>query len=141
MPRVLESSRDTILELAGREAQEFFADAVAEPETLDEIDLQRYRLLGVAQLRNIEIAFLMNVEGVLDDETFEVFASRARTIVGITPESQSSRDLLVGFSSGWRRFVWKRAAHNMKLKLTKEPVTWLADAPQAPEALGSVTWR
>jgi hypothetical protein len=28
----------------------------------------------------------------------------------------------------------------MKLKLTKEPVTWLAGATQAPEPLGSLTW-
>jgi hypothetical protein len=32
-------------------------------------------------------------------------------------------------------------AHNMKLKLTKEPVTPLACATGAPEPLRSLTWR
>lgn len=31
-------------------------------------------------------------------------------------------------------------AHNMKLKLTKEPVTRLACATRAQEPLGSLTW-
>jgi histone H3/H4 len=33
-----------------------------------------------------------------------------------------------------------RQASNMKLKLTKEPVTRLARATRAPEPLGSLTW-
>ena len=86
--RVLESSRDTILQLSDRESLELFERAAQGLETLDEIDQQRFRLLRIAQLRNVEIAFLMNAEGVLDDETFEVFEGRARDIIrsGLAPE-------------------------------------------------------
>jgi hypothetical protein len=98
--RVLESSRDTILQLSGREVQQLFANAAQGMESLDEIDQQRLKLLRTAQLRNIEIAFLMNAEGVLDDETFEVFESRARAILSVTPE-------VLGFGRFTRRFqLW-----------------------------------
>jgi hypothetical protein len=36
--------------------------------------------------------------------------------------------------------VGMEIASNMKLKLTKEPVTRLACATRAPEPLGSLTW-
>ena len=37
-------------------------------------------------------------------------------------------------------FEGKVLAHNMKLKLTRQPVTPLADASSAPERPGSLTW-
>ncbi len=33
-----------------------------------------------------------------------------------------------------------KAPHNMKLKLTKQPVTPFADANDAPERLSSLAW-
>jgi len=84
--RVLEASRDTIFVTATREHQELFWKALHAPDDLDEIDLQRYRLLRVAQLRNIEMAFIMNCEGTLDNETFKVFEERARILMPVYPE-------------------------------------------------------
>ena len=84
--RVLEASRDAIIEMSSREHQELFMKARNQRDSMDEIDKSRYRLLRTAQLRNLEMAFIMHAEGTLGDETFEVFVERARSLVREYPE-------------------------------------------------------
>ena len=84
--RVLEASRDAIIEMSSREHQELFMKARNQRDSMDEIDKSRYRLLRTAQLRNLEMAFIMHAEGTLGDETFEVFVERARLLVREYPE-------------------------------------------------------
>ena len=84
--RVLEASRDTILKLSDAETQQLFERARNGLEELDEIDKRRFHQIRIAELRNIEIAFLMNAEGVLDDESFEIFQNRARMILRTYPD-------------------------------------------------------
>ena len=79
----------------------FMKERLGEISQGDE-EANRLRGLRMAQLRNIENAFFMNREQVLDDEIFEIFKKRAETIIREDPgiiegaiHSQSFKNWLI----------------------------------------------
>ena len=84
---VLEASRNMMGEFSTREHLETAVKAAKEGyAALSEIERIQYSLMNRAQLRNIEDAFLLKTEGVLDEEVFVTFERRARQIVREFPE-------------------------------------------------------
>jgi hypothetical protein len=83
---VLESSRDMIARMATREITVLLTKAAKNRDSLDEAEVAQYRLVRMAQLRNIENAYLMRQDGVIDEDVFEIFAGRAREIKRSDPD-------------------------------------------------------
>jgi len=77
---VLEASRDMIARLATREITALIVKAEQDRDSLDEAEARQYMLVRFAQLRNIENAYLMFQDGVIDEDAFEIFAVQARLI-------------------------------------------------------------
>ena len=85
--RVIEASRDMITQMATREISELNMKAEKKGrDTLSEAEDYQYRLVRMAQLRNIENAYLMLQDGVIDDDVFEFFAGRAEHINRVDPD-------------------------------------------------------
>ena len=84
--RVLEQGRDLGVQLATREVSALMVKADKDRESLDEAEAYQYSLVRAAQLRNIENAFLVLADGVIDSDVFEIFAFRARQLKRLDPD-------------------------------------------------------
>ena len=101
--RALEASRDMIARMATKEASELFAKGHANPDTLTDAETIQLRLLRSAQLRNIENAYLMHLEGVIDAKVFSIFPRQARNILKADPEIVSTQTFTEEFSEWMKR--------------------------------------
>lgn len=96
--RALEASRDMIARMATKEATDLFVKGAAEPESLTDAEILQLRLLRSAQLRNIENAYLMHLEGVIDANVFAIFPRQARNILEADPSILKSQSFTAEFS-------------------------------------------
>lgn len=96
--RALEASRDMIARMATKEVSELFAKVQADQESLTDAEKIQLRLLRSAQLRNIENAYLMHLEGVIDENVFAIFPRQARNILKADPTIDSTQSFTKEFS-------------------------------------------
>ena len=96
--RALEASRDMIARMATTEATELFAKGATEPESLTNAEVLQLRLLRTAQLRNIENAYLMHLEGVIDANVFAIFPRQACNILEADPDILNRQSFTKEFS-------------------------------------------
>ena len=101
--RALEASRDMIARMATKEATELFAKGSAEPESLTAAEILQLRLLRTAQMRNIENAYLMHLEGVIDANVFAVFPRQARNILEADPDILNRQSFTAEFNEWMKR--------------------------------------
>ncbi|MCP5183701.1 MAG: hypothetical protein H6993_07045 [Pseudomonadales bacterium] len=83
--QMLEASREMMLMTATPETCSLLLKA-KDYKSLTEAERLQYRMLRNAQMRNIETAFLMFNEGVLDQQIFDIFSERARFVLAEYPE-------------------------------------------------------
>jgi len=79
--RMLDASKDMMLLNSNAEYTDLRSREMSDAASLSEEDRFRMRGLRMAQLRNIETAYILNREGVLDAEIFDIFARRAEFIL------------------------------------------------------------
>jgi hypothetical protein len=73
--------------MATKESADIFLTATSDAQKLTQTERLQYQLQNTARLRNIENAFLLLQEGVIDDDVFKIFAAQARQILRASPEA------------------------------------------------------
>ncbi len=83
---MLEASRDMILQVAKEDNADLTVRFQSDPNSLSETERFRFMLICTARLRNIENAFLMRLDNVIDDDVFAIFEEQARRVLRVAPD-------------------------------------------------------